>query len=306
MKRSWESVLTLSVVHFMLYPQTMGGEGPVVESMEKLAADDFLGGVEITQIKDPQTRAAVRSIAAQSGLKLGFGAQPALLMTGYSLNDLDDAGRARAVNAIKTCIDQAAEMGCARLAFLTGPDPGDAQRDRALDLLADSVKALCAHGADQGIALTLETFDRDIDKKSILGPSDLSAAFAKRIREDYPSFGLMYDLSHMPLLYEKAREALPLLAPYLVHMHVGNAVMIPGKPAYGDLHPRFGYPNSENDTPELIEFLQTLFEIGYLSDTPQEGKPWVGIEVRPQAGESSEMIWAHTKRTWRAAWAALV
>lgn len=306
MKRSWESVLTLSVVHFMLYPQTMGGEGPVVESMEKLAADDFLGGVEITQIKDPQSRAAVRSIAAQSGLKLGFGAQPALLMTGLSLNDLDDAGRARAVNAIKTCIDQAAEMGCARLAFLTGPDPGDAQRDRALDLLADSVKALCKHGADQGIALTLETFDRDIDKKSILGPSDLSAAFAKRIREDYPSFGLMYDLSHMPLLYEKAREALPLLAPYLVHMHVGNAVMIPGKPAYGDLHPRFGYPNSENDTPELIEFLQTLFEIGYLSDTPQEVKPWVGIEVRPQAGETSEMIWAHTKRTWRAAWAALV
>ena len=305
MKRSWESILTLSVVHFMLFPETMGGEGPVVESMEKLAMDDFLGGVEITVIKDPQARAAVRSIATQSGLKLGFGAQPVLLMSGLSLNDLDDTGRKKAVAAIQGALDQAAEMGCARLAFLTGPDPGDAQRDRALDLLADSVKALCAYGADKGIALTLETFDRDIDKKSILGPSDLSAAFAKRIREDYPSFGLMYDLSHMPLLHETALEALSMLQPYLVHMHVGNAVMIPGKPAYGDLHPRFGYPNSENDTPELIEFLQALFTIGYLKDAPPETKPWVGIEVRPQAGETSDMIWAHTKRTWRAAWSAL-
>ncbi len=305
MKRSWESLLTLSVVHFMLFPETMGGEGPVVETIEKLAADDFLGGAEITLIKDPQAREAVRSIAKQSGLKLGFGAQPALLMTGLSLNDLDEAGRTRAVAAIQTCIDQAAEMGCSRLAFLTGPDPGDAERDRALDLLADSVRTLCAHGAAKGIDLTLETFDRDIDKKSILGPSDLSAEFAKRIREDYPSFGLMYDLSHMPLLHETVSDSLPVLQPYLVHMHVGNAVMIPGKPAYGDLHPRFGYPNSENDTPELIEFLEGLFEIGYLQDDPPETKPWVGIEVRPQEGETSEMIWAQTKRVWREAWSAL-
>jgi sugar phosphate isomerase/epimerase len=305
MKRSWESLLTLSVVHFMLFPETMAGEGPVVESIEKLALDDFLGGVEITLIKDAQARAAVRSIAAQSGLKLGFGAQPVLLSSGTSLNNLDDDGRKRAIKLIQGCVDQAAEMGCARLAFLTGPDPGDAQRDRALDLLADSVKTLCAYAADKDLALTLETFDRDIDKKSILGPSALSAAFAQRIREDYPTFGLMYDLSHMPLLHETAHEALPILQPYLVHMHVGNAVMIPGKPAFGDLHPRFGYPHSENDTPELIEFLQTLFEIGYLQDAPPETKPWVGIEVRPQGDESSEMIWAQTKRTWRAAWSAL-
>lgn len=305
MKRSWESVLTLSVVHFMLFPETMGGSGPVVETFEKLALDDFLGGVEITHIEDSQARAAVRSIAAQSGLKLGFGAQPILLMSGLSLNDLDDDGRRKAVERIQAAIDEAAEMGCARLAFLAGPDPGDAERARALDLLADSVKTLCAYGADKGVALTLETFDRDIDKKSILGPSDLCAEFAKRIREDYPSFGLMYDLSHMPLLRETAREALSLLKPYLVHMHVGNAVMIPGKPAYGDLHPRFGYPNSENDVPELIDFLQALFEVGYLQDTPQVERPWVGIEVRPQTGETSERIWAQTKRVWRQAWASL-
>lgn len=306
MNKTWESILTLSVVHFMLYPDTMPGEGPIIESIEALAKDDFLGGVEITQIKDPKVRARVRSISEQSGLKLGFGAQPALLMTGYSLNDLEEVERLKAVDAIKACIDEAEEMGCARVAFLTGPDPGDAHRERALDALADSVKTLCAYGLDKGIDLTLETFDRDIDKKSLLGPSDLSAEFAARIREDYPTFGLLYDLSHMPLLRESAQEALSVLQPYLVHMHVGNAVMIPDKPAYGDLHPRFGYPNSENDVPELIEFLETLFDIGYLADGPEGEKPWVGIEVKPQAGETSELVWAQTKRTWREAWSALM
>ncbi len=305
MKRSWESILTLSVVHFMLFPETQAGSGPIAETIEKLALDDFLGGVEITRITSPEDRATVRSIAAQSGLKIGFGAQPALLSTGLSLNDLDETGRLKAVDLIKACVDEAAEMGCARMSFLTGPDPGDADRPRALDALAASLRTLCAYADDKGLALAVETFDRDVDKKSLLGPSDLSAEFARRMREEFPSFGLLYDLSHMPLLRESAREALTTLQPYLVHIHVGNAVTIPGMPGYGDLHPRFGYPNSANDVPELIEFLQVLFKIGYLDKKNEGAKPWVGIEVKPQAPEQSELVWAQTKRTWRAAWSAI-
>lgn len=305
MAKPWESVLTLSIIHFMAYPECMGGEGPISETLTKLAMDEFFGGAEITRIKDPQERAKVRSIATQSGLKLGFGAQPILLSQKLSLNDLDAAGRKAAVNTILAAIDEAAEMGCARLAVLAGPDPGDADRAKALDLLADSIGALCRHGREQGVAITLETFDRDIDKKSLIGPSDLAAQFAARVRENYPDFGLMYDLSHMPLLNEKAGEVLPLLKPYLVHMHVGNCVKIPGAAGYGDLHPRFGYPNSENDVPELVEFLATLFEIGYLNPAAKGPKPWVGIEVKPMLEETSDLILAQTKRTWRQAWAQL-
>ena len=302
MGKSWESVLTLSVVHFMAFPECTAGTGPVAETITKLALDDFFGGVEITWIKDPAERARVRDIAAQSGLKLGFGAQPILLSQKLSLNDLDETGRRRAVAQIEACIDEAHEMGCQRVAFLTGPDPGDADRERGLDLLADSLGTLCRYGREKGIALTLETFDREIDKKSIIGPSPLAAQFAARVRADYPEFGLMYDLSHMPLLGETAREALTLLKPHLAHIHVGNAVKVAGRPAFGDLHPRFGFPGSENDVPELAEFLQVLFEIGYLDYGNTGPKPWVGIEVKPQAGESSELLLAQTRRTWRDAW----
>ena len=303
--QAWESVLTLSIVHFMAFPGCITGTGPISETLTQLALDDFFGAAEITFIKDPAERERVRGIAKQSGLKLGFGAQPALLLPKLSLNDLDDDGRKQAVSAIKACFDEAQEMGCKRVAVLTGPDPGDADRARALDLLADSVGALCAYGGDKGIGLTIETFDRDVDKKSLLGPSGLSAEFSARVREDHPEFGLMYDLSHMPLLNETARDALETLKDHLVHIHVGNCVKVPGREGYGDLHPRFGFPGSENDVPELTEFLSVLFEIGYLEAGNEMDKPWVGIEVKPMGDETSELVLAQTRRSWRSAWAHL-
>ena len=49
-----------------------------------------------------------------------------------------------------------------------------------------------------------------------------------------------------------------------MHIHVGNAVVEPNVPGYGDLHPRFGWPGGRNDVPELVEFIRALFKIGYL------------------------------------------
>jgi len=304
MQNPWESYLTMSVVHFMAFPECISGTGPIVETLRQLALDDFFGAAEISWIKNPKDRQEVRRIAEESRLKLGYGAQAVLLLEKLSLNDLDPAARERAVQAMRNCIDEASELGCKRVAFLAGPDPGDAQRERALDALADSILTLCRYAGDKGIALTLETFDRDVDKKSLVGPSPMAAEFAERIRAEHPDFGLLYDLSHLPLLRESTQEALHTLKDYLVHIHVGNAVVTPGAPAYGDLHPRFGYPGGENDVPELTAFLQGLFDIGYLR-AGREEKPWVGFEVKPQEGEDGALIMANTKRAWRQAWANL-
>jgi sugar phosphate isomerase/epimerase len=304
MQQPWDAMLTMSVVHFMAYPECINGTGPIAETVRELALDPFFGAAEISWIKDPAERAKVRQIAEQSRLQLGYGGQAVLLMSKLSLNDLDPAGRKAAVEAMQRSIDEAAELGCQRLAFLTGPDPGDARRAEALDLLADSVTTLCRYGRERGIGLTLETFDRDVDKKSLVGPSDMAAEFAARIRADFPDFGLLYDLSHLPLLRESVREALTTLKDYIVHIHVGNAVVTAGQPGYGDLHPRFGFPGGSNDVPELVEFLKGLFEIGYLKPGA-ERRPWVGFEVKPQPGEDGALIMANTKRAWQEAWARL-
>ena len=172
-------------------------------------------------------------------------------------------------------------MGAKRIAFLSGKDPGEKDRGAAVKALVKSVKELCAYGREKGIALTCETFDRDVDKRALIGPSALAAEFAAQVRADYPEFGLMYDLSHQPLLGEKSEDALRELKEYLVHIHVGNCVVTPGVPGYGDLHPRFGWPGGSNDVPELAEFIRALFKVGYLREGKKE-RPWVGFEVKPR------------------------
>ena len=44
---SWDGICTLSIVHFMAYPETIKGEGPIVETVTKIAEDDFFTGIEI-------------------------------------------------------------------------------------------------------------------------------------------------------------------------------------------------------------------------------------------------------------------
>jgi hypothetical protein len=49
----------------------------------------------------------------------------------------------------------------------------------------------------------------------------------------------------------------------------------------------------------VVEYIRTLIRIGYL----QEGKPHIlSFEVKPMAGESSEVVLANAKRTLRDAW----
>jgi sugar phosphate isomerase/epimerase len=302
MDKHWNNFCTLSIVHFMAFPATFRGEGPLVETVTQIAEDPFFGAIEIGWIKDPQVRRDVKAVVETAHIQVGHAAQSALLIQKLNLNSLDESQRMCAVEQLYKSVDEAAEMGAKRIAFLSGADPGDADRPRALEALAKSMRQAAAYGRDKGIGLTLETFDRDIDKKALIGPSDLAAEFCAMIRADFPDFGLLYDLSHMPLLHESAGPALRQLKDHLVHIHVGNCVLDPALPGYGDMHPRFGFPGGVNDVPELAEFIRTLFEVGYLADG-RTARPWIGFEVKPQSpAENPSLVIANAKRTWQQAW----
>jgi len=307
MDKLWHGIVTLSIVHFMAYPACLRGEGPVVETVQKLAEDPFFDALEIGWIKDAQARKQVQAICEQAHVEIGHAGQPALLVQGLDLNSPDPDMRGRALAQLKASIDEAAEMGSRRVAFLSGKDPGPERRREAKKWLLDVVLEASAYARQRGLeGLTLESFDRVVDKRALLGPSEETAAFAAEVRRDFPEFGILYDLSHLPLLEETPAQALGQLQDYLVHAHVGNCVRVPGRPGYGDLHPRFGFPGGENDVPELAEFLRALFDIGYLREDgnyPDGRRPWVGFEVKPQDGEDSELIIANAKRVWQQAWA---
>jgi sugar phosphate isomerase/epimerase len=303
MHTHWTHYCGLSIVHFLAFPEFGSGNGPILESIEKILLDDFFAAIEISRINDSATRKLVAALIEQSHAKVDFGVHPIILGDKLNLNSLDLAQRKKAVDTLVPFIDQATELGAKRFSLLSGPDPGPAGRKDATKLLIDSLQQLCEKAHKQNLSVVLETFDRDIDKKSLIGPAGEAVAVARELRRDFPDFGLLYDQGHGVLLDEKPLAALTELEEYLVHIHVGNCVKVPGRPSYGDSHPRFGFPGSENDVPELAAFIQALFDIGYLrEDVSLTERPSIGFEVKPQAGESSAAILANIKRSWRDAW----
>ena len=180
----------------------------------------------------------------------------------------------------------------------------EGNKEKAFDALMKSTKELCAYAKSKGnMKIVHEVFDYDIDKKSLIGPVQLARRYAKAIVKDYNNFGLMVDLSHLPLLREKPEEAILPIKEYLVYAHIGNCVLAdPSLPGYGDLHPRFGFPRGENDVGELISFLRVLMDIGYLN---KKDSPIISFEVKPFADEDTDIVIANAKRTLNEAWARL-
>ena len=300
MRDSLQSYMQVGIVHFMAYPECLKGEGPIYDTLTKIVEDDFFSAVEITWIKDPAERQRVKTLLASSHMTVGFGAQPALLTQKLNLNSFDPGERKRAVDQVKACADEAAEVGAQSVAVLSGPDPGG-RRDEAMKLLIDSLRDLAGYARGKGLRLILESFDAKYDKKCLIGPHKDALVVCKALRKDFPEFGIMVDLSHLPIQEETPKKALGTLKkPNIAHIHIGNCVKRQGHPLYGDQHPRFGIPGGENDVPQVVEYLKELFEIGYLA---KGRRPVVAFEVKPAAGETSGAIIANAKRTLVEAWA---
>jgi sugar phosphate isomerase/epimerase len=302
MQESMYKFMKVGLIHFMAFPQVMRGEGPILETLQKIAEDDFFTAVEVSWIKDAKVREKAKKLLEMSHLTVAYGAQPRLLINNLNLNSFNEEERKMAVREIKAGVDEAYEIGAKSLAFLSGKDPGEEGREQALKLLISSIKEICDYAKSKGnLKITLEIFDRDIDKKCLIGPANEARKLAAEIRKEFDNFGLMVDLSHLPLLNETPAQAIMPIKDYLVHAHMGNCIMRDKEhPGYGDQHPRFGIAGGENDTEELVVFLRTLLKIGFLND---KNPPIVSFEVKPLAGETSEVVIANAKRVLKEAWA---
>ena len=292
--------MKVGLIHFMAYPSTIRGEGPILETIRKIAVDDYFTAIEITTIKDKEVRTQVKKMLDSSHMRIAYGGQPRLLTTGLNINDLNEEGRQKALENLKEGIDEAYEMGASGFAFLSGKYTDD-KKEEAYQALVNSTKELCTYAANKGnMKIALEVFDYDIDKKSLIGPAPLALRFAKEIRAKHDNFGLMVDLSHIPMIHETIEESLLPIKDYIIHAHIGNCVIkSPDLPGYGDLHPRFGFPNGENDVEQVTEFLRLLLKIGFLNE---KNPPIVSFEVKPFGDEDPDIVVANAKRTLNEAW----
>ncbi len=303
MNEPMRKYMRVGLVHFMAYPATIKGEGPVVETIKKVVLDDYFSAIEITTIKSDADRSSVKKMLASSHMTVAYGAQPRLLTTGLNINDLDEAGRQKALANLKEGIDEAYELGATGFAFLSGKYE-EATKEASYQALVKSTNEICAYAKTKGsMRVALEVFDYDVDKRSLVGPAAIALRYAQEIRKEHAHFGLMVDLSHIPLIHETVEESLLPVKDYIIHAHIGNCVVkSPDMPAYGDVHPRFGFPNGENDVDEVVHYLRVLFDIGFLND---KEPPIVSFEIKPFGDEDPDIVIANAKRTLNEAWARL-
>lgn len=302
MRDCLHSYMKVGIVHFMAFPNVSPGL-ELVNSIKRIVEDEFFGSIEITSIPN-DVRAEITGLLEASKLVVGYGAQPILLGDKLDLNSSRPQQRELAVSRIKSAVDEAYSMGARQLAVLSGPTPNSEKHEKAKELLIDSLVQICGYAKSKGsLRISLEIFDRGIDKRCLIGSTEDGMQVAAEVRQHYPSFGLMVDLSHLPLMGESTEHALRIARDYLVHIHIGNCVIKDkSHPAYGDKHPRFGIPDSENDVGELRLFLKALLDIGYIGEGKQN---IVAFEVKPQGNESPEVVIANSKRTLMEAWAGL-
>ncbi len=294
MKDSIHKYFQVGTIQWMSFPQR-----DPMESLKAIARDDFFDAIELKGFGEKN--AAAKAILDQSHLKVCYGAQPRLLGPKLNPNALDEEERRKAEATLLDAIDEAEYLGAEGIAFLAGK--WEAQtKELAYAQLLKTTRNLCDYAATKGMQVELEVFDYDMDKAALIGPAPYAARFAADMRTTHSNFGLLVDLSHFPTTYETSRFVIRTLRPYITHLHIGNAVVRPGCDGYGDMHPRFGYPNSANDTPELLDFFRVLKAEGFFDAE----HPYVlSMEVTLRPGEDEDIVLANTKRVIRRAWALL-
>lgn len=293
----------VGLVSGMMYaPLLKQGPQAWVELTRAIAVDEYFDVIEVNPLPNEEIRTQVAALAAQGHMKLIQNAHGRLLGAGLNPNDVNEEGRLAAEAALLAGVDEAAAMGSPTMGMLAGPWT-EATREECLSQLVKTVVNVCRYAKTKGILVELEVFDHDIAKKALLGPAPLSARFAALVREQVDNFGLMVDLSHFPMTYETSADIISTLRPYITHFHFGNTVCTdPAAEAYGDEHPRFGFPNSSNDTEQVVDFLRVLKKNGFFC--PQN--PYVlTFEVKPWGEEDVATVIANSKRVLNRAWALL-
>lgn len=283
--------LPLGVVHPQLYPQVMGGEGPIVETAASIAADSALKVIEVGHVRDETTRARLKVLLASAGLRVAFNAQPQMARHEWNLNAEDQAARAEAVAGLRGLMEEAQFLGARLFVVASGPDVAADKRPVARGWLAESLQRLCDEGGKLGLAVSLETHDRDVERKRLLGPTAEAVDVLKQVKRD--NAGLTLDLAHLVLLKEDPVDAVSTARNVLLHAQIANCVLADGHPARGDQHPAFGTEGGLVGPDQIAAFLRALDKYGFWKK-PQGG--WLTVEVRPREEEYSAVVLAGALR----------
>jgi sugar phosphate isomerase/epimerase len=271
----------IGIVSIMAFPSMTKGQDELTASLKAIGGDPFFDAVEVPLIPDPQWDLVKGML---EGKDVARGCQPDLLTKKLDLNSAEGAKRRGAIEYVKLQVEEASKRGLRRLAVCSGPDPGKGGREVARRLLVDSLKEICSHASQLGVEVLLETFDRDWDKKLLIGPLDEAVQVVEAVGGPAKNIGLMWDLSHAPLLGE-GPDDLRGAKHVLKHVHFGCTKQQGEKLL--DWHPVFHTKGAINTVHDVAVLFRTLLDIGY------EGA--VAFEVKPEEQQTSQEVLSMSK-----------
>lgn len=265
-----------------------------------ICQDAFFEAVDVGPMNDAAQRRECAALLRDSQMTIAFGCQPTQLRLGLDLNAADKNQRKQAVETIVGLLDQAKELGATRFVLMSGKNVSAAERPAAIDRLIGELLHLCKAARDRvGLPVMMEIFDHDMDKKALVGTCATAATVARAVRQEFPDFGLLHDLSHIYLCHETPEKHFPVIREHLVAMHMGSSVSDRSHPMFGDTHPLFGMPGGDCNVDELRNFIRVLFDIGFLRPGR---RPVCAFEIRTPQGVLPQTTLANMKRTWQQAW----
>lgn len=301
MNEGMNKYFRMGTVHFMSYPDVLQDEMQIIPTLKKIIGDPFFSVVEMAPIADKKIRNQVKELFTHSDCTLVYTAAPKSLGGKLNLNSEDEGQRQKAIAQVKEYIDEAIEVGAEGIGIIAGQYRSE-KYEEAFQAFVNSCKELCEYAKKAlGFQVEVEQFDYDFHNKLLIGSSET----AKRLAEEmssYSNFGILVDLSHLPLIHETPQECLEKLAGYVTHVHIGNAVCShPDDYLYGDFHPRFSLENSAIGVGEVVDFFKSLFKIGFFT----KNMPIVSFEIKAWPGDEPDLVLAECKRMMNLSWSLL-
>lgn len=302
---------------YHIVPQTQREPDSIEALLRPLIRDGFWKTFQIPPLPSIE---AVRTLGRRLSLA---GVRPTFDIGGtvsdgeLRLQSTDPAIRAGALETAKGLVDQALLLGAGVADLNPGPDPGAGDRSRELAHLADSLMRLCEYAAGRAgelrsrpgsapsaggvepeglLTISLEHFDREVDKKRILGPTEEATEFVAQIRRRIPNIGLTMDLSHLVLLGEDPGASIATAGEYVTNAHISNCILANREDLrWGDRHPPFFLPGSSVDSTIVASFVSGLRKIGYFKALPG-ASGMLTFQVKPNADEDPLLVAAGCRR----------
>jgi len=155
MDRHWDHFCGLSIVHFLAFANCQSGEGPILETISKIAHDDFFSGIEVSRMNDLQVCKQASELLEQTHMNVDFGVHPMILTEKHNINSHYADERQRACATVESYLVQAAELKARRFVLLSGPDPGESKRADATKALIESLHHIAEAAREYQLSVAL-------------------------------------------------------------------------------------------------------------------------------------------------------